>query len=286
MDKYTETPPPVVESTPETVELPAPTSWPMVLGFGVALIFAGLATSLAMSAIGALLAIPGMVGWARQVLPHSAHERVPVTGEVPEVNTTRSQVEQVAVAAGLVRAKLPLELYPISAGVRGGLAGGAAMAVLAILYGIVSGHGIWYPINLLAAGFFPSATTAQLSAFYPSAFAIAVVIHLVTSILVGVLYGALTPMMPNRPILLGGLIAPLVWSGLLYSSLAIINPTLSERIDWGWFVLSQIGFGVVAGLVVSRRERVALLQPIPWSLRAGIEATGLADESSKGQDHD
>ena len=28
------------------------------------------------------------------------------------------------------------------------------MALLAMLYGVLSRHGIWYPINLLSAGFF------------------------------------------------------------------------------------------------------------------------------------
>src|SRR6185369_2880332 len=57
------------------------------------------------------------------------------------------------------RARLPLEIYPYSAGVRGGLVGGAAMTILAILYGII-GHGsIWYPVNLLAA-----AGSARISA--------------------------------------------------------------------------------------------------------------------------
>ena len=59
----------------------------------------------------------------------------------------------------LPRARLPLEIYPVSAGIKGGLAGSVAMAVLAAMFGIVSGHGIWYPINLLAAGFFPERTT-------------------------------------------------------------------------------------------------------------------------------
>jgi hypothetical protein len=33
-------------------------------------------------------------------------------------------------------------------------------------------------------------------------------------------------MLPRRPILLGGFIAPLMWSGLLYTALGIINPVL------------------------------------------------------------
>jgi hypothetical protein len=271
----------------ETIEVPASTAAPLICAFGVALVFAGLATSAILSAIGAVLALVGLVAWFRQVLPHAAHERFAVTPAPVEAVTSRSAIEQVPLRADLVRATLPLEIYPISAGVRGGIAGGIVMAVLAALYGLVSGHGIWYPINLIAAGVLPSASIEQMSAFYPEAFLIALAIHAITSLLVGVLYGALLPMMPRRPILLGGLVAPLLWSGLLYSMLALINPVLAERIDWVWFVASQFGFGIVAGLVVSRRERIATLQPLPWRVRAGVDATGLRDESSdKGQDHD
>jgi len=273
----------------DSVLVPAPTAAPLTCAFGVALIFTGLATSATLSAIGAVLALVGVVVWFRQVLPHAAHERVAVAStQAPvAVKTSRPAIEPVPLRAGQVRATLPLEIYPISAGVRGGIAGGVAMAVLAVLYGLVSGHGVWYPINLLAAGVLPSASMAQMSAFYPTAFVIALAIHTITSLLVGVLYGALLPMMPRRPIILGGLVAPLLWSGLLYSMLALINPVLAERIDWVWFVASQFGFGIVAGLVVSRRERIATLQPLPWSVRAGVEATAARDDSpDKGQDHE
>ena len=262
----------------DTIELPAPTAAPLVVAFGIALVAAGLATHAIVAGMGALLALAGVVAWFKQVYPHPVHERVAPVAEVVAISTSRPQVAHVAVSAGLVRANLPIEFYPISAGIRGGIAGGAAMAILAVLYGMVSGHGIWYPINLLAAGFFPGATIAELSAFHAGAFGIAVVIHSITSVLVGVLYGAMLPMLPRRPILLGGVIAPILWTGLLHSSLALINPIMAARIDWWWFAASQFGFGVVAGLVVSRRQRVATEQPIPWSMRAGIEATGLADE--------
>ena len=271
------------------IELPAPTASPLVLAFGVALIFAGLATSVMLTGIGALLALAGVVGWFKQVLPQPAHERVVPTVEVFQPSTSRREIERVGVAADLdlARVTLPLELYPVSAGIWGGLAGGFAMAVLAVMYGLLSGHGVWYPINLLAAGFFPAASIAELSAFHAGAFAIAVAIHLTTSLLVGVLYGAMLPMLPRRPILLGGLIAPLLWTGLLHSSLALINPVLASRIDWRWFFVSQLGFGVVAGLVVSRRQRVATQQQLPFSMRAGIEATGLSGEPpSQGPDHE
>jgi hypothetical protein len=269
------------------VELPAPTAWPLVLAFGVALAFAGLATNGLLTAIGAVLSVAGVVGWFRQTFPRSAEVLVRVEPEAFVPRTSRNTIERLPVPGDLGRAQLPLELYPVSAGVRGGLAGAVAMAVLAVVYGVVSGHGIWYPINLLAAGFFPEAvgmSTAQLGAFYPAAFAIAVAIHLITSILVGVLYGAMLPMLPSRPILLGGVVAPLLWTGLLHSALGFINPVMAARIDWGWFVLSQIGFGLVAGIVVSRRQRLPMPQPFPLPVRAGVEAPGFVSERPPTED--
>jgi hypothetical protein len=181
----------------------------------------------------------------------------------------------------LKRAWLPIEIYPVSAGIKGGLAGSVAMAVLAMVYGLVSGNGIWYPVNLLVAGFFPeavNATTAQLAAFNPTALLIAVPIHLITSLLVGLLYGAMLPMMPRQPILLGGFIAPILWTGLIHSILGIVNPVLNQRIHWVWFVISQVGFGIVAGIVVSKQERIRTRQQMPFAFRMGLEASGIHEE--------
>ena len=144
-----------------SVELPAPTAWPIALAFGVALLFAGLLTSAAVSALGAILAAAGCVGWLRQVLPHEQHETVPVVTEVAPIVTERREVVRIEIVPEMHRARLPIEIYPVAAGIKGGLAGSAAMAVLAVLYGVL-GHGsIWYPINLLAAVVF--AQPMQLS---------------------------------------------------------------------------------------------------------------------------
>ena len=268
-------------SDSEIVQLPEPTAWPIVLALGIALIFAGLVTSESVSVLGAVLAIAGSVGWFRNVLPHEAHESVPVVPEQPAIATTRHDVARLRVASQMKRAWLPLEIYPVSAGVKGGLAGSVVMAALAMLYGLISGNGIWYPVNLLVAGFFPGAvhaTTAQIAQFRLSALLIAIIIHLLTSVLVGLLYGVMLPMFPRRPILLGGLIAPIMWTGLLYTTLDIINPVMNQRIDWLWFVLSQVGFGIVAGLVVSRQQRVRTYQGLPFAVRVGIEAPGVSRE--------
>src|SRR6266849_9887041 len=155
------------------------------------------------------------------------------------------------------------------------------MALVAAAYGILCGNGIWYPMNLLSAGFFPGAATKtaeQIATFKLHDFLVAVPVHLVISLLVGLLYGAILPMLPSRPILLGGLVAPLMWSGLIYGILGFVNPVLNQRIDWFWFVLSQIGFGIVAGIVVSLQERVRTRQRLPLIVRAGIEAPGIINE--------
>jgi hypothetical protein len=268
---------------PTTVSLPAPTAWPIILAFGITLLCAGLLTSVSVSILGGILFVAGSVGWFRDVLPHEKEETLTVTEGAAPVTTSRRAVERLPVAPELSRPLLPLETYPVSAGIKGGLAGSVAMAALACLYGLIKQGSIWYPINLLAAtGYAQSLQfgTTSLDAFHLGGFALAFVIHLLTSLLVGLLYGAMLPMFPRRPIILGGLIAPILWTGLLHSILGLINPLLDARIDWLWFIASQFAFGIVAGLVVVRQERISIRQFAPFSMRAGIDAPGLKQEKS------
>jgi hypothetical protein len=262
---------------PNQIDVPASTAWPIVLAFGFTLVFAGLLTSASVSILGAILAIAGCAGWFREVFPHEHEEAVVVVPEEIHFRTVRRVVERIPIAPDQVRAWLPIETYPISAGVKGGLAGSLAMAALACLYGLLKTGSIWYPINLLAAVVYapsevPSAS--QLNSFHAGLFFLAVVLHLVTSILVGLLYGAMLPMFARHPIWLGGLVAPVLWSGLLYSTMGILNPVLGSHIDWIWFMASQFAFGMVAGLVVLRQSRVPTHENLPFALRAGIEAPG------------
>jgi hypothetical protein len=271
--------------TPLAIELPAPTAWPVALAFGLTLVFAGMLTTASLSILGAIVAVCGYVGWFRDVLPREKHESVSVTEAVPPVVTGRPRVARVGwITHDVHRAHLPVETYPVSAGVKGGLAGSVAMAALAMTYGIIGPHSIWYPINLLSAGFFPrtESTFQQLSTFHWDSFLIAAIVHIVTSVLVGLLYGAMLPMLPRHPILLGGVIAPILWSGLIHSVLEFLNPVLSERINWLWFVLSQVGFGLVAGFIVARQQRVPTWQNLPFPVRAGFEAPGVMNERNEG----
>jgi hypothetical protein len=262
---------------PVEIEVPASTAWPIVLAFGFTLMFAGLLTSVSVSALGLVLSVAGCVGWFREVFPHEHEQSVPVVFEDDRVTTKRRVVERVPIAPELVRVWLPLKTYPISAGIKGGVAGAVAMAVLACTYGVLKTGSIWYPVNLLAATVYAESLKlgpAQLNSFRADSFAIALALHGIGSIFVGLLYGAMLPMFPRRPIVLGGLIAPVLWSGLLYSVMQLLNPLLASHINWFWFVASQIAFGLVAGVVVLRQRRVSTHENLPFVLRAGIEAPG------------
>ena len=273
---------------PREIEVPAPTAWPFILALGAALLFAGLVTSTSVSCLGALLSVAGAVGWFREVLPYEHEEVVPVLPEDIRLVTARPVVDRLPILPDQLRAWLPVRTYPISAGLKGGLAGSIAMAILACAYGVLKAGSVWYPINLLAAVVYRESLRlgpAQLYSFHADAFAIAFVLHGVVSIFVGLLYGAMLPMFPRRPIVLGGLIAPALWSGLLYTILGLLNPLLASHIDWLWFMASQVAFGIVAGLVVVRQVRIPTRENVSFVLRAGIEAPGTIPPRENRENH-
>jgi hypothetical protein len=81
-------------------------------------------------------------------------------------------------------------------------------------------------------------------------------------------------MLARRHVLWGGRVAPLLWTGGLWTVLGIVNPVLNARVDWAWFILSQIVYGLTAGYVVWRAEPIPTMQTWPLTARAGIEASG------------
>jgi hypothetical protein len=267
-----------LSKAPSEIEVPASTAWPLVLALGFTLVFAGLLTSASVSVLGAVLTVAGCAGWFREIFPREHEEVVPIMPDELRAVTTRREVERLPVAQDQLRAWLPLHTHPISAGVKGGLAGGVAMAVLACAYGLIKAGSIWYPINLLAASVYAQSVklgSAQLYSFHVDSFAVALFLHALVSTTVGLLYGAMLPMFARRPIILGGLIGPVLWSGLLYSMLSLLNPLLESHIDWFWFIASQVAFGIVAGIVVVRQPRVPTRENISFAVRAGVEAPGM-----------
>lgn len=251
-----------------SIELPAPTVWPLVVALGVTLACAGLVTNMAVSVVGITLALAGAVGWWGQVLPEEKVEHVPLrpAERARAIMPSPAGVERITRGEGGHRMRVPVEVPPLSAGIKGGIVGGVAMAVVALLYGLLFQHSIWYPINLLSAVAMPrmvQAGTAELRAFSGTALMLGTIAHGVISVLAGLLYAAILPMLPRRHMLWGGLVAPLLWTGLLWALLGVINPALNARVDWTWFIASQIAFGLAAGFVVSRVQPVATRQTEP-----------------------
>jgi len=273
------------DEVPENLALPAPTAWPFVTAFGLALLAAGLVTQPIISVIGLVLALRGAVGWFRDVLPVEQRELVrlrPLGQRARPIAPAPRAVAQLKPGVEGHRVRIPAEIHPYSSGIKGGIVGGIAMAIVACLYGVIAHRSIWYPINLLAAAAMPSlaqADLAQLTAFNGTAFIVALISHGILSILVGLLFAVLLPMLPSRRAdFWGSLISPLLWSALIWATLKLINPALDKRIDWIWFIVSQVAFGMTTGYVVHRSKMVETMQTWPLAARAGIEAPGVMSE--------
>ena len=187
-----------MEQDQKTVQLPAPTAWPIVLALGATLLFAGLLTGVDITVVGAVLTVVAAVGWFRDVLPREHHEMAPVESEEAPIATARTEVTRPAPETH--RLRIPVEIYPVTAGIKGGLAGSVAMAVLGCAYGVLSHGSIWYPINLLASVVDAESLRLPmdyLTSFHLALFLVASFLHVVTSILVGLLYGVMLPMFPR-----------------------------------------------------------------------------------------
>jgi hypothetical protein len=270
-----------------SIEMPRPTASPLVLCLGLTLLAAGSILGLAFLVVGALVLITGLGMWVSQLLPGRGHlhEARAELRPMP-VASRREGVEQLRPGIPGYRARLPETIHPISAGIKGGIIGGLAMPLPAFLYGLVSHHGIWYPVNLLAGMALPgigNMTDAQLEQFSLPLLLTGIVIHAMISVVFGLLYGVLLPTLPDIPrargrpgvpgappgaprlppvwssLAWGGLILPILWSSISYSLMGIVNPVLEERVNWPWFIVSQFVFGIVAAMVVGRSEKI----PVP-----------------------
>ncbi len=272
----------------ESIHMPANTAWPIVLAFGCTLLLGGILLGEIISLLGVVLVLAGCIGWFRQVLPHENAEHVPVEVQPVEIETKRKTVQRFKLPGLHVEPGEIIPTSPLIAGLKGGIAGGIAMVIPVLIYGQIAHGSIWYGVNLLGgAGVadWQNVTPAQINAFHWQWLLIALVIHGVSSLLVGLIYGAMLPMLPSRPILLGGIALPLVWSGLEYASMGLINPALASHVSWPWFVVSQVAYGLVAGWIVSRDENFKRVRNMPFAIRVGLEAPGLMHENHQGEGH-
>lgn len=264
--------------------IPAPTGAPIVMAFGTTLLFAGLVTSPWVSVVGFIAFVAGIVGWWRDVLPRESMELIPAeahrpidTGPAPDAPAPTEAPRAPA------RKVLPMEVPRIRSGILGGLGGGTAMAAVALGWGAVQGS-VWLPINLLAAmvlSSYDAESLESLSAFQTGGFLTALGIHLAFSIMIGLLLGAMMPMAARWPMTFSGIVAPVIWSLVTYTSMGVLDPALERYVDWWWFVGSQFAFGIVAGLIIARSEHISVVQYLSPAERYQLE-TNRGDAPTEG----
>jgi hypothetical protein len=154
---------------------------------------------------------------------------------------------------------LPTHVYPIRAGVTGGLLGGAAMAVAAMIYGAVWLGSPWLPINVVAATFLrdlQSAGPQQLAAFNAGALILGGIVHVLLSLGLGVLFVLLLPTLPGTPVFWAITIGPLLWVVATVITLPLINPLGERTIDWPSFVVAHLTYGLILGFHVVRTPKI------------------------------
>jgi hypothetical protein len=258
---------PDVRSEQDSVEVPRPTVAPMALALGLVLLAGGAILGLAFVFVGAFVLIAGLSIWIGELLPGRGHCLEPLAERRPQpVTAELGCVEQLRPGLPGYRIRLPEAVHPLSAGVKGGIVGGLLMPIPALLYGLISGHGIWYPVNLLAGMVLPGIeemSETQLEAFNLPLLATGIVIHATIAVVFGLLYGVLLPMLPSfrrlaipAALAWGGIILPLLWTAVSYGLMGLANPVLQARVDWPWFILSQFVFGAVAAFVVDRSQKI------------------------------
>ena len=264
---------------PDSVEMPGPTAAPLVLALGITLVAAGVALGTDFLVVGAAVVVAGLSIWIVQLLPGRGHVHESLVEPVRyhPVMAVPGGVEHLRPGMPGYRLRLPQDVHPVSAGLKGGMAGGAAMPVPALLWGLLSGHGLWYPVNLLAGIVLPGVgrmTVPELEQFHASLLVVALVIHVVMSVVIGVIFGVLLPTLPAvpRPIAWGGLLMPLLWTGASYAAMQVVNPALLGRVSWPWFLLSQLVFGITMPAVVLGAKRL----PTPLAGVAGGLVGGAA----------
>src|SRR5438105_613572 len=253
-----------MSSGQDTVQMPRPTAAPLVLALGMAILAAGLPLGTGFLVVGALVLVVGLTIWVVQLLPGRGHvhESLAEPAQRPRpVTVAPGGVARLQEGMPGYRLRLPLKVHPISAGIKGGIAGGLVMPVPALLWSLLSGHGPWYPINLLAGMVLPGVGTmdvAELQQVHGSLLLVGVVIHVTLSVVFGLIYGVLLPTLPSvpRPIAWGGLLMPIAWTGASYLAMNVVNPALPGKVSWPWFILSQFIFGITMPAVVLGAKRL------------------------------
>ncbi len=171
---------------------------------------------------------------------------------------TRHRQRDQSALADTTLARVPSRVHPYTAGVYGGLAGGLGMIIVGLAYGLWSGHGIWYPLNLIAATILRSwqhASAAQLAQFSFAGLVVGLSIHILMSIGLGLAFATLLPTLPGPPLVWAFVVGPILWVAAVYAGLPLLNPVMARLVDLPSFAIANIVYSLILGIWVARTPK-------------------------------
>jgi hypothetical protein len=154
---------------------------------------------------------------------------------------------------------VPVMFYPYSAGMVGGLFGGAAMTLVALIYGFASGYGPWLPVNLIGATFvrqLQSLPLQQLIYFNADALVAGLALHMVLAVGLGWLFSLLLPTLPGSPLIWSLTIGPGLWMIASWLILPMINPLMARYVDHPSFFVAHLVYGLVLGSWIRHTPKI------------------------------
>ncbi len=154
---------------------------------------------------------------------------------------------------------VPAWVYPYRAGVIGGGLGGLAMIGVAAIYGLISGVGLWLPVNLIGATVvrdLQDASLPQLTAFHGAALVAGLALHMSLAIFLGLIFALLLPTFPGSPVLWSLLISPLLWALAAVLILPLLNPVMAQHVEHTSFFVAHVVYGLVLGWWIARTPKV------------------------------
>lgn len=161
--------------------------------------------------------------------------------------------------AGTAVQRIPTHVYPYAAGLSGGLLGGLAMVGVALAYGLLSGRGVWFPVNLIAATLLRGMQTTPLEGlmtFSLAGLVVGLFIHLAMCMGLGLVFATLLPTLPGSPVLWAFIIGPILWAGAIFAGLPLVDPVMAQHVDWLSFAVANIAYSLVLGLWVRRSPKI------------------------------
>jgi uncharacterized OsmC-like protein len=174
----------------------------------------------------------------------------------------------------------------VRAGAVGGVVAGLVMAVWLTVILWLAGSGFFTLLNLIANTFWRTAPLGPT--FSLPAVLIALVVHLLVSVLFGVLIAVAASRLPaSRSLVIaaGAVFGPLIWVVMQYGIWRAVDPAAARVISWWIFGSAHLLFGLIvatiAAIAIPDHDRSAAAHavgPTPRShrVRAAGSAAGLA----------